>query len=93
MGTHRQVQDVVARYVAIMAFYQNDGKTTRTKAAMVAEVRGISAGVGAAKLDREMVQKEILQLVKSKLIARYGSRGGKQLNREFVKVFEGSIAG
>ena len=93
MASDRQIQEIVARYVAIMGFYYNDGKTIQTKAAMVAEVRAITASVSAAKLDRRVIHQKILRPVKGKLIARYSLGDGTELNGEFVKIFKGSIVG
>jgi hypothetical protein len=91
MAPDRQTQDFVARYVAIMGFYHNDGKTRRTKAAMVAEVRAITARVSVARLNRRAIYEQILQPVKAKLIARHSFGAGTELNSEFMNVFQGSI--
>jgi hypothetical protein len=93
MSTGRHSEDIVARYVAIMGFYHKDGKTTRTKAAMVAEVRAITARVNLTRLNRRVIYEQILQPVRTKLIARYSFGAGTVLNSEFMDVFKCAIVG
>jgi hypothetical protein len=93
MATGRHTQDIVARYVAIMGYYHKDGQTMRTKAAMLAEVRAITAWVTLARLDRRAIYEQILRPVKTKLTARYSLSAGTVLNSDFANVLERSLVG
>jgi hypothetical protein len=93
MVTGRHTQDFVTRYVAIMGFYYKDGMTARTKAAMVAEVRAITAWVSLARLNRRVIYEQILQPVRTKLIARYSFGAGTVLASEFTSIFKCALVG
>jgi hypothetical protein len=89
MATERQIQEMIARCVSVVVFYQNGEMTAKTKAMRADEFRTVAGRVRELGLSPGATEERILCPLEAELIARYGPEAGRRLNAEFLKAFEG----
>lgn len=88
MATEREIQETIARSVAIMVCFHNSEKTKRAGAMMVSEVQTVAGMVLELDLGVGETDDCILRPVEQELLMRYGHEVGPRLNTEFLKAFE-----
>ena len=93
MATERQVEEAVARCVATMVLYHNEGRTRSSTLAMKAEVRATAAHVSGLGVTGAQSGERVFLPVEAELIARYGPEAGRRLHREFVRAYDGRTTG
>lgn len=87
MATQRQVEEVVARYVASAVFYVSSGETPGAKEVIAADAAAVAKAVSRWGLSREAIEQAVLRPLEGELTARYGDGPGRSLTREFTGAF------
>jgi len=86
MVAERQIQELIARYVAIAVYYHNCGDTSKR----AAEFQAVAAEVKGWRFSRTETEERILGPVEAEISARYGGAEGRRIHAEVIKGFRGS---
>lgn len=92
MARDRHLQEMAARCVDCMVFYQNGQRTPKAKAVMVSEVGAVARSIAGLRLVAEVRVEHLETPVRVGLVDRYGPESGSALFREFLGAFEGATA-
>jgi hypothetical protein len=88
MPTERQIEETIARCIAIMVYYHNSATSRRANEAMAAEIEAVSAWILGVPLDPDEIARRILQPVEAGLIVRFGHEAGTRINTVFLTSFD-----
>jgi hypothetical protein len=91
MATERQVQETIARCVALMVFHHNCERSQEARDRMIAEVQIIAGFVEELGFSRSGVDWRIMRPIEAELLARYGHEVGPRLFAMFADAFEDSF--
>jgi hypothetical protein len=86
-STKREMQEIVARGVAVMVHYRGVGRSPRTRESMRGDVREIAALVRGSGLDVADIEERIFELLEAELFARFTPEIAAGLQAEFVSAF------
>ncbi len=81
--TDRALQELAARCLDCMVFYQNARRTPKAKALMIAEVRAVAASLMPLIGGETMRVESLEAMVRDGLIVRFGEESGLHLFHEF----------
>jgi hypothetical protein len=90
MVTDRQIEELVARCVATLVYYQNLPQNRHALILLKAELRATASGVAELGLGAPQVAQRLLRPVEAELVSRYGPEHGGLLAAEFVRAFGGT---
>ena len=80
MASDRHLQELAARCVDCMVFYQNGHRTPKAKAQMVSDVRAVARSIAGLKLVDEVRVEHLETPVRVGLVDRYGPESGQALS-------------
>ena len=89
MASEREVQETIARCVAIAVYYHGAARTGETSDRMTSEVRANALRLGEMGVSATDARSRIVEPVRQELVARFGPAEGAKIAREFAAAFAG----
>jgi hypothetical protein len=85
MANEREIEEVVARCVAIMIAYDRSGRSAPSTIAMIAGIQSVAGRANRFHLEFGTLDVQILQTVKAELLARYSPMTAHTIHAAFLK--------
>ena len=89
MASEREVQETIARCVAIAVYYHAGDRTGVASDRMTSEVRANALKLGEMGISATEARGRIIEPVRLELLARFGVPEGNRIAREFAAAFAG----